>query len=197
MPADLRYPIGKFEWVPPENEEQMAKRRIQYTDVLAKLPSNMRAAVEGLNAQELDTPYRPDGWTVRQVVHHVPESHMNAYVRLKLALTEDNPTIRPYDEKEWAKLPDVLVTPVEVSLQLSGGVACALGRYGAPDAPQRLFPHPHPPGTWNPDSGSATRHVCVAFGPPYSAYHVITRAHGMETERRGRVAAPSNQQDLG
>jgi len=116
--ADLRYPIGKFEWIPPENDEQAAKRRLHYTDVLAKLPSDMRAAVTGLSPQQLDTPYRPEGWTVRQVVHHVPESHMNAYVRLKLALTEDNPTIKPYDEKEWAELPDVRITPIEVSLQL-------------------------------------------------------------------------------
>jgi uncharacterized damage-inducible protein DinB len=116
--ADLRYPIGKFEWIPPENEEQIAKRRVHYTDVLAKLPSNMAAAVSGLNAQQLDTPYRPEGWTVRQVVHHVPDSHLNAYVRFKLALTEDNPTIRPYDEAKWARLPDSAITPMEVSLQL-------------------------------------------------------------------------------
>jgi uncharacterized damage-inducible protein DinB len=116
--ADLRYPIGKFEWIPPENQEQMAKRRVHYTEVLAKLPSKLRAAVDGFSAEQLDTPYRPDGWTVRQVVHHVPESHMNAYVRFKLALTEHNPMIKPYDEKEWAKLPDVAITPIEVSLQL-------------------------------------------------------------------------------
>ncbi len=116
--ADLRYPIGKFEWIPPENQEQMAKRRVHYTEVLAKLPSNLRAAVDGFSEEQLDTPYRPDGWTVRQVVHHVPESHMNAYVRFKLALTEDNPSIKPYDEKEWAKLPDVAITPIEVSFQL-------------------------------------------------------------------------------
>jgi uncharacterized damage-inducible protein DinB len=120
--ADLRYPIGKFEWIPPENEEQIAKRRVHYTDVLAKLPSNMAAAVSGLNAQQLDTPYRPEGWTVRQVVHHVPDSHLNAYVRFKLALTEDNPTIRPYDEAKWARLPDSAITPIEVSLQLLAGL---------------------------------------------------------------------------
>jgi len=116
--ADLRYPIGKFEWIRPENEEQMAKRRVHYIDVLAKLPSDVRAAVKELSAEQLDTPYRPEGWTVRQVVHHVPDSHMNAYVRFKLALTEDNPTIRPYDEAQWAKLPDSAITPIEVSLQL-------------------------------------------------------------------------------
>ena len=116
--SDLRYPIGEFEWIPPEDEEQMAKRRSHYIDVLAKVPSDMRAAVKGLSAKQLDTPYRPEGWTVRQVVHHVPESHMNAYIRFKLALTEDNPTIKPYDEAAWAKLPDIGITPIDVSLQL-------------------------------------------------------------------------------
>ena len=116
--TDLRYPIGKFEWIPPENGEQMAKRRVHYTDVLAKLPSDMQTAVRGLSPEQLDTPYRPEGWTVRQLVHHVPESHMNAYIRFKLALTEDHPTIKPYNEAEWARLPDVTVTPIGVSLQL-------------------------------------------------------------------------------
>ena len=72
----------------------------------------------GLTSEQLDTPYRPDGWTVRQVVHHVPESHMNAYIRFKLALTEDEPTVKPYDEGAWAKLPDVESTPIEVSLTM-------------------------------------------------------------------------------
>ncbi len=95
---DLRYPIGKFEWIPAENEEQGANRRVQYIDVLAKLPLNLRAAVQGLTPSQCDTPYRPEGWTVRQVVHHVPDSHMNAYSRFKLALTEDQPAIKGYAE---------------------------------------------------------------------------------------------------
>jgi hypothetical protein len=74
--------------------------------------------VTGLNDGQLDTPYRDGGWTVRQVVHHVPESHMNAYIRFKLALTEDDPTIKPYDEAAWAELPDVPETPIEISLAL-------------------------------------------------------------------------------
>jgi hypothetical protein len=115
---DLRYPIGKFEWVPPENEEQMAKRRAQYIDVVAKLPEDFGRAVAGLTAEQLDTPYRPDGWTVRQLAHHVPDSHANAYVRFKLALTEYEPTIKTYKEDMWAKLPDTARTPVDVSLQL-------------------------------------------------------------------------------
>ena len=78
----------------------------------------MRAAVAGLTPEQLDTPYRPGGWTVRQVVHHVPDSHINSYVRFKLALTEEEPTIKPYDEARWAKLADTATTPVEVSLTL-------------------------------------------------------------------------------
>jgi hypothetical protein len=116
--TDLRYPIGKFQWAVPENDDRAAKDRAGYIEVLSQLPSQMRAAIHDLRPEQLDTPYRPDGWTVRQVVHHVPDSHMNAYIRFKLALTEEQPAIRPYNEAEWAKLPDSSLTPVEVSLQL-------------------------------------------------------------------------------
>jgi hypothetical protein len=115
---DLRYPIGKFEWIPPANDEETTKRRAQYIDVLRKLPADFRTAVEGLDAKQLDTPYRPDGWTVRQVVHHVPDSHLNAYIRFKWALTEFEPSIKTYKEDLWAKLPDTDKTPVEISLNL-------------------------------------------------------------------------------
>src|SRR5271157_5436513 len=96
----------------------MSKRRLHYMDLLSRLPANLGAAVKGLNAEQLDTPYRPEGWTVRQVVHHVPDSHLNAYVRFKLAMTELEPTIKTYKEDLWAKLPDSKDTPVETSLQL-------------------------------------------------------------------------------
>jgi len=115
---DLRYPIGKFEWVAPKDEEEMARRRASSIDVLAKLPENFAQSVAGLTAQQLETPYRPEGWTVRQLVHHVPDSHANAYVRFKLALTEYEPAIKPYKEDMWAKLPDTANTPIDVSLQL-------------------------------------------------------------------------------
>jgi uncharacterized damage-inducible protein DinB len=114
----LRYPIGKFEWVPPENDGQMAKRRVHSIDVLAALPENLRAAADGLDKKQLDTPYRPEGWTVRQVLHHVPDSHLNAYIRFKWALTEFEPAIKTYKEDLWAKLPDSEQTPVETSLHL-------------------------------------------------------------------------------
>lgn len=112
--TDLRYPVGRFQR--PESLDEAERRRA--IDAVAAAPAQLRAAVAGLTDVQLDTPYRPDGWTVRQVVHHVPDSHMNAYVRFKLALTEDEPTIKPYDEARWAELADTRETPVESSLAL-------------------------------------------------------------------------------
>jgi hypothetical protein len=113
MEQDLRYPIGPLTFAPPSPEV----RRAAIADVAA-LPGKLRAAVAGLADAQLDTPYRPGGWTVRQVAHHVPDSHMNAYVRFKLAVTEDTPTIKPYDEAAWAELADVKTVPVATSLAL-------------------------------------------------------------------------------
>lgn len=114
MTSDLRYPIGR--WVYPEHaptdEVERAIARI------SALPRAMRRATDGLTSDQLETPYRPGGWTVRQVVHHVPDSHLNAYVRTKLALTEDDPVIRPYDEQRWAMLADTARTPIDTSLAL-------------------------------------------------------------------------------
>jgi hypothetical protein len=117
MPAtldDLRYPVGRFDF----KQEIPVERRGALIDSIAAAPARLREAVRGLDEAQLDTPYREGGWTVRQVVHHVPDSHMNAFVRFKLALTEDNPTIKPYEEAEWAKLSDVRDTPIETSLVL-------------------------------------------------------------------------------
>ena len=110
----LRFPIGRFK-VP---ETISAADRAQYLEEIAAAPGALRSAVKGLNEAKLDTPYRPGGWTIRQVVHHVPDSHLNAYIRMKLALTEDEPTITPYMEDRWAELPDSLEVPVETSLRL-------------------------------------------------------------------------------
>ena len=111
---DMRYPIGEYvartSLTPAERAEAIER--------IAEVPKRMREAVGGLTGGQLDTPYRPGGWTVRQLAHHVPDSHMNAYVRLKLALTETEPTIKPYEEQLWATLPDSRETPVEVSLAL-------------------------------------------------------------------------------
>jgi uncharacterized damage-inducible protein DinB len=114
MLQDLRYPIGEFEPVANLTDEQ----RGQFIGQIAETPWRLAAAVAGLNPQQLDTPYRPGGWTVRQLIHHVPDSHMNAYVRFKLALTEDEPVIKPYDEARWVELADSKSTPPEVSLAL-------------------------------------------------------------------------------
>lgn len=95
-----------------------AEQKKLWIDEIAAAPAKLRAAVAGFSEEQLDTPYRDGGWTVRQVVHHVPESHMNAYIRFKLALTEDEPIVKPYDEAAWAELPDVRETPMEVSLAL-------------------------------------------------------------------------------
>src|SRR5262245_38351951 len=111
---DLSYPIGKFQ----KETSITAERRRALIDGIARLPLEMRVAVSGLSDPQLDTPYRPGGWTVRQVIHHVPDSHLNAYIRFKLALTESEPTIKSYDEKQWAELADVRLTPIEVSLSL-------------------------------------------------------------------------------
>ncbi|MCR6109111.1 bacillithiol transferase BstA [Bacillus sp. A301a_S52] len=109
---DLRYPIGQFE----ENAYSLEQVN-GWIEEMAKFTEDLRGAVKGLTDQQLDTPYREGGWTVRQVVHHLPDSHMNAYIRCKWALTEDKPTIKPYLEAEWAELPDASM-PVDVSLAL-------------------------------------------------------------------------------
>jgi uncharacterized damage-inducible protein DinB len=111
---DLRYPIGKFAW--PEGVSKADRER--WIEDIAATPANLRAAAAGLSAEQFDTPYRPEGWTVRQVVHHVPDSHLHSYIRYKFALTEDTPTIKPYPEDLWANLSDSRDTPVEVSLTL-------------------------------------------------------------------------------
>lgn len=110
---DLRFPTGKFHWSGANTDAD----RHHYIDEIAHTPTNLRSAINLLNDSQLDTPYRPDGWTVRQVVHHLPDSHLNAYLRFKLALTESNPTIKTYNEAEWAKLPDSS-EPIENSLVL-------------------------------------------------------------------------------
>lgn len=113
MSEDLRYPIGR-----PVKKDLTDAERAQAIDAIAETPARFRQALAGLTEEQLDTPYRPEGWTVRQLAHHVPDSHLNAYLRIKLALTEDEPTIKTYEEALWAELPDTRNTPVEVSLTL-------------------------------------------------------------------------------
>jgi hypothetical protein len=116
---DLQYPVGKFTWN-RSGEGLLAseEERQQWLAGIEETPARLRVVVAGLTGAQLDTPYRPGGWTVRQVVHHYADSHMNAYTRFRLALTEDEPTIKPYDEKLWANLSDARTAPPEVSLTL-------------------------------------------------------------------------------
>ncbi len=124
---DLRYPIGKYEskisLTPAERAEAIAQ--------IAETPKRMRDAVGGLSGGQLDTPYRPGGWTVRQVAHHVPDSHMNAYVRLKLALTENEPTVKPYEEGLWAELAGFAGNARRSFSRAAGISAPALGHLAA------------------------------------------------------------------
>jgi len=139
--SDPRFPIGKFTFDGPPDQEQ----RTRLIDDIAQTPANLRAAVKGLTPQQIETPYRDGGWTVRQVVHHVPESHMNAFIRFKLALTEDSPTIKPYMEDRWANLPDVKSTPLEVSFVMLDSLHdrwVRLLRSLQPPDWKRTFTHP-------------------------------------------------------
>lgn len=112
--TDLRYPIGRFQ----RPTTITAADRTQWIDAIAAAPAQLRAAVEDLTDDQLDTPYRPGGWTVRQLVHHVPDSHLNAYVRCKWALTEEEPAIKTYDEKAWAEQADARTAPIALSLDV-------------------------------------------------------------------------------
>src|SRR6476646_263048 len=139
--ADLRYPVGRFDWDAQIKESDHAL----LIATIAETPGALRSAVAGLARDQLETPYRPGGWTVRQVIHHVPDSHLNAYFRFKLALTEDEPTIKPYDEARWAALPDVKAVPIETSLALLDAVHerwIAILRGMNPSDFDRMLVHP-------------------------------------------------------
>ena len=160
---DLRYPVGKFEGRSGLSPDE----RKRLIDEIEAAPQRMRDAVRGFDDTRLDTPYREGGWTVRQVVHHVPDSHMNAYIRLKFALTEDSPTIKPYDEASWAMLPDSQKTPVETSLTLLESLHTrwvTLLRSIAPQDFARKFTHP--------DHGSVTVDWLVAMYAWHGRHHV-------------------------
>jgi hypothetical protein len=139
--TDLSYPTGKFHR-PPKLDPDARARAIE---VIAGTPARMRDAVRGLTDAQIETPYRPGGWTVRQVVHHVPDSHLNAYCRFKLALTEDEPTIKPYAEGKWALLPDVAAVPIATSLTLLETIHerwVAILRAMKPSDFERMLVHP-------------------------------------------------------
>ncbi|MBV8629705.1 MAG: bacillithiol transferase BstA [Silvibacterium sp.] len=161
--ADPRYPVGRF--IRPEVID--AQQRQSSIATLAALPENLRAAVFGLSDSQLDTPYREGGWTVRQLIHHVADSHMNAYVRMRLAVTEDFPTIKPYDEKLWAELPDARSLPVEVSLELLDTLHrrwVALLESLSEEQWKRGYNHP--------ESGRQTLDLVLALYDWHSRHHV-------------------------
>jgi hypothetical protein len=118
MTTDLRYPIGPYVRPSASSDADRGTR----IAAIEGAPAAFRAATAGLTDAQLDTPYRPDGWTVRQVVHHVADSHVNAYARVRLCLTESNPTIKPYDEVQWAELPDARTLPIASSLAILDGL---------------------------------------------------------------------------
>lgn len=172
MTLDLRYPIGP--WTPPPSPVSADWRANHIRDI-AELPAQMRAAVAGLTDAQLDTPYRPGGWTVRQVVHHVADSHANGYVRQKLALTEQNPTIKPYDEVRWAELPDSQL-PIDVSLRMLDAIH---ERWGTllRALPAERFASPY----LHPDSGPQTLDSSVSNYSWHGRHHV---AHITELRKR-------------
>jgi hypothetical protein len=161
--TDPRYPIGKADL----KTVLSAEERQSAIAAIAAAPANLRAAVAGLTPDQLDTPYRDGGWTVRQVAHHVPDSHMNAYVRFKLALTEDEPAIKTYAEDRWADLADSKTTPIEVSLTLLETLHRRwddLLRSMGPDDFQRTLLHP--------DHGPITLDRMLGIYSWHSRHHV-------------------------
>lgn len=161
--TDPRYPIGKFTYNGTPTDEQQQN----FLADIAATPANLRAAVKGLSETQLDTPYREGGWTVRQVVHHVPDSHLNSYVRFKLALTEDEPTIKTYAEDRWAELADTKATPIEVSLTLLDSLHdrwVRLLRSLKPEDWKRTFRHP--------DLGPMTLEKTLALYAWHGKHHV-------------------------
>ena len=170
--TDLRYPVGKFEYQGPLSEAQKSGLIQQIADT----PANLRSAIKALSETQVDTVYRPGGWTVRQVVHHVPDSHLNAYVRFKLALTEDEPTIKTYEEARWAELPDTKTTPIEVSLTLLDSLHdrwVRLLRSLDPEQWKRSFRHP--------ELGPMTLEKTLALYAWHGGHHV---AHITELRKR-------------
>ena len=179
--VDLSYPIGKFQ----KETNITAARRQALIDGIAKLPLDMRSAVNGLLDPQLDTPYRPGGWTVRQVIHHVPDSHLNAYIRFKLALTESEPTIKPYDEKQWAELADVKLAPIEVSLSLLENLHARWTLLSRALA-SCVFENVSTSGNWPADLGHPTWALRMAWPPPSRTHHLAANSNGLELRQRSR-----------
>lgn len=170
--VDPRYPVGTFR----APDSYTPEDRARFIEAIAAAPAALRAALAGLSDRQLDEPYREGGWTLRQVAHHVPDSHVNAYIRFKLALTEDVPTIKPYDEARWAELPDTRQTPIEVSLALLDAVHTrwvTILRAMTPADFARRFNHP--------ESGNQPLDRALALYAWHGRHHV---AHITELRKR-------------
>ncbi len=159
--SDLRYPIGKFTFDGSSTETDRQK----FIDDIEQTPAKLGAAVQGLSQEKLNTPYRPGGWTVRQVVHHLPDSHLNSYVRFKLALTEEEPTIKPYYEDRWAELQEAKTAPIELSLALLDSLH---KRSHLPSSRSRRC-----------QSGKERGALFMAWAAPRSSYHLAAGENGL------------------
>lgn len=172
MAEDLRFPVGKFSGAPDSTTEI----RVGFIKTIQELPTKLREAVSGLNEAQIDTPYRPDGWTVRQLVHHVADSHMNSFIRFKLGLTEENPTIKPYSEDEWAKGVDYLKAPVDLSLNIIDSIharwAMLLNSMSDADFERNIY---------HPERGAMTLYSALALYDWHSRHHT---AHVTELRKR-------------
>ncbi len=164
----LRYPVGKFQF----REATVAEDIPTFIAVLEALPVELRKIVEDLNEAQLDTAYRPEGWTVRQLVHHLADSHMHSYLRFRWALAEDNPVIKTYEEKDWALLPDARMAPPEISLRLLGALHARwvlLLKELTIDDWQRAFQHP--------ELGPVSLRKAVALYAWHSQHHLAQIAN--------------------
>jgi len=165
MSEDLRYPIGNFQPV----TEVTPEMREKFIQTIEELPSKLREAVSDLGDKQLDTPYRPGGWTMRQLVHHVADSHINAFCRFKLGLSEETPTIKPYDEALWAETADSKNAPIDLSLNVIDGVharwAMLLKSMTETDFERRIY---------HPERGEMSLNSLLALYDWHSRHH---RAH--------------------
>ncbi len=167
-PTDLSYPIGRFQ----SSEAYAPLEREHALETLGNLPTRLYNAVDGLSESQLDTPYRPGGWTVRQVVHHLADSHMQAFLRIRYALTEAEPLIKVYDEKAWAELPDSKGAPVEWSMEL---IEALHARWVS--LLQRLNPEQWQCAYVHPENGRTTIEQAVHLYAWHSRHHVAHMTH--------------------
>lgn len=162
MSEDLRFPVGKFEKIEVTDE-----LRSQFIRTIAESPKKLRQAVEGLSEEQLETQYRPEGWTVKQVVHHVADSHSNSLIRFKLALTEDVPPIKPYMEDKWAELADSKHAPIELSLNQIDSIharwTLVLNAMSAADFERNLF---------HPEHGEVSLNYMLSLYDWHSRHHL-------------------------